>query len=75
MKSCMRTSYGLMERLEPKKGVHQGCVLSPILFNVVMNEIKNKVIGGNTTPDMKTLIYAADTVIWNTSKKFIEYRL
>ena len=39
-----------------------------------MNEIKNKVIGENTTPDTKT-IYADDIGIWDTSRKLIEKRL
>ena len=29
---------------------------------VIMYEIRNKVTGENTTPDMKTLIYADDIV-------------
>ena len=40
-----------------------------------MNEIKNKVIGENATPDTKTLIYAYDIVIYGTSTKLIGKRL
>ena len=58
---------------EPKRVVHQGSVLSSSIFNVVMNEIRNKLIGENTTPDMKKLIYYTDDIlIGGTSEKLIE---
>ena len=36
--------------------VRQGSVMPPIIFNVLLNEIRNKVLGENTTPNMKTLM-------------------
>ena len=35
----MRTTDGVSEDFQVKTGVRQGCVLSPLLFNCVMNRI------------------------------------
>ena len=29
-----RTEHGTIDRLQTEKGVHQGCILSPCLFNL-----------------------------------------
>ena len=39
VKTVVRTKYGDSEELEVKVGVHQGLVLSPLLFVLVMNAV------------------------------------
>jgi hypothetical protein len=50
---------------ETKGGVRKGSILSPILFNVVMNEICLKM--KEKTGDLKALVYADDVMIWETT--------
>jgi len=46
----VRTREGYTEEFKTRKGVRQGCVMSPILFNVYMADLDNKMrrrdIGG-----------------------------
>jgi hypothetical protein len=42
--------------------MRQGIVLSLILINAIINETANKVSGGNTNSDTKTLIFANDVM-------------
>jgi len=39
----MRTRQGYTEGFKTRKGVRQGCVISPILFNVYLAEINDKI--------------------------------
>ena len=32
--TTVRTRHGTMDRFQIKKGIHQGCILSPCLFNL-----------------------------------------
>lgn len=63
----VRTKQSYTERT--KKGVRQGCVLSPFLFNLYMVEIKkrmeNREIGGLDIGKMRiwNLTYADDMVL------------
>jgi len=41
-KACVRVDRQLSESFSAKKGVCQGCPLSPILFNLIINVISNK---------------------------------
>jgi len=40
-KACVRVDRQLSESFNIKKGVRQGCPLSPILFNLFINDIFN----------------------------------
>jgi len=74
----VRTREGMTERFETKKGVRQGCVLSPLLFNVyiadVDTEFKNRRIGGIELGKERiwNLAYADDIVLMAKSKEAIE---
>ena len=63
----MRTEDGLSPEIHIKRGVRQGCVISPCLFNMytenifgAMNTNKGITIGGTT---INNLCYADDTVL------------
>ena len=59
------------ENFEVKVGVHQGSVLSPILFNIVMQAIAENVKNGLPWE----LLYADDLVLMAESKAELEKRL
>ena len=66
-KAYMRTEDGLSPEIHIKRGVRQGCVLSPCLFNLytenifgAMNTNKGIHIGGTTINNLR---YADDTVL------------
>jgi hypothetical protein len=56
-------------------GARQGSVLSPILFNSVMDETANKVKAENKRPDAKTLILADAVLIWGKDAQDTEEAL
>ena len=74
--ATVRTGHGATDWLQIGKGVHQGCVLSPCLFNLYAEYImKNaglekaqariKIAGRN----IKNLRYADDTTLMAESKE------
>jgi hypothetical protein len=60
-RSCtsVRVAGGLSEKFEVKVGVHQGSVLSPVLFVIVMNALARE-LGGELP---WTLLYADDILL------------
>ena len=55
----LRVGSGLSEEFSVKVGVHQGSVLSPLLFAMVIDEVRENVRKGW----MKQILYAADLVL------------
>ena len=74
--ATVRTLYGTTDWFKIKKGVRQGCLLSPCLFNLYAEQIVRNVgldelqagikIGGR---NIKNLIYADDTTLMAKSKE------
>ena len=70
-----RTGHGTMDLFKIGKGVHQGCILSPCLFNLYAEYMMR-----NAGPDeaqagikiawrnINNLRYADDTTLWQKSK-------
>ena len=57
--TVVRTDAGLSERFEVKVGFHQGSVLSPLLFTVLMDVVSSEARSGLPSE----LLYADDLVI------------
>ena len=72
---AVRTGHGTTDWFQIEKGVHQGCILSPCLFNLYAEYILRntgleeaqagiKTAGRNTN----NLRYADDTTLWQKAK-------
>ena len=72
----VRTGHGTTDWFQIGKGVHQGCILSPCLFNFYAECIMRnagldeaqagiKIAGRN----INNLTYADDTTLWHKAKK------
>jgi len=74
----VKTEEGCTESFRTRKGVRQGCVLSPILFNMYMaglsEELRNRKIGGVEVGNMRIweLAYADDVVLLARNKVALE---
>ena len=71
--ACIRIKNEMHEYTKTKRGVHQGCVLSPDLFNLYSEmilqetrDLKGFIIGGQ---NINNLRYADDTALIAKSKK------
>ena len=74
--STVRTGCGTAERLQIGKGVRQGCILSPCLFNFYAEYIRRNVGLDEAQAGMKiarrninNLIYADDTTLMAESEE------
>ena len=71
-----RTGHGMMEWFQIGKGVGQGCILSPCLFNLYAEHIMRNAGLEEAQAGIKTagrninnLRYADDTTLWQKVKK------
>ena len=74
--ACVRTESGMTSGFKIKKGVRQGCVLSPNLFNLYTEKIFREVedmkrmnIGG---VNINNLRYADETVLLAEGSMFLQ---
>ena len=71
-----RTGHGTTDWIQIGKGVHQGCVLSPCLFNLYAEYIMRNTVLEETQAGIKTakrninnLSYADDTILMGKSEE------
>ena len=74
--ATVRTGHGTTDWFQIGKGVHQGCILSPCLFNLYAEYIMRNTGLDETQAGIKTagrnlnnLRYADDTTLWQKAKK------
>ena len=74
--ATVRTGHGTTDLLKIGKGVHQGCILSPCLFNLHAEYIMRNVGLDEVQPGIKiarrninNLIYADDTMLMAESEE------
>ena len=70
-KTRVKTRCGRTEYFEVKVGLHQGSVLSPLLFIIIMGVLAEKV---RTTPPW-TMLFADDLVLVSETVKEVEEEL
>ena len=74
--ATVRTGHGTTDWLQIGKGVHQGCILSPCLFNFYAEYLMRnagldeaqagiKIAGGN----INNLRYVDDNTLWQKAKR------
>ena len=75
-KATVRTRHGTMDWFQIGKIVHQGCILSPCLFNlyaeyILQNARLDEAQAGtkNVRKDINNLRYAGDTTLMAESEK------
>ena len=78
-KATVRTGHGTTDWYQIGKGVHQGCILSPCLFNfyaeyIMLNAGLNEAQAGIKIAqrNIKNLSYADDTTLMAESKEEIK---
>ena len=74
--ATVRTRHGTMDWFQIGKGIHQGCILSPYLFNLYAENIMRNVRLDEVKAEIKTarrsmknLRYADDTTLMAEAKK------
>ena len=74
--AIVKTGHGTMDRFQIGKGVHQGCILSPCLFNLYAEYImRNTGLDGAqagikiTRRNINNLRYTDDTILMAESKE------
>ena len=71
VQACVRGSNGLTDYFECLQGLKQGCILSPVLFSILINELANDVINngrhgvslGAAELDLFLLLFADDLTL------------
>ena len=80
VKYCVKVANGYTDPLSSNRGLKQGCVLSPMLFNLFIDDINN-VFDQNCAPlslmdvELNHLLYADDIILMSSSPEGLQYSL
>jgi retron-type reverse transcriptase len=66
--TCVKTNKKQSAWSQTRSGVRQGSVLSPILFNIIINYICKKI----KETGLKAFTYADNIMIWSDNKKHLK---
>ena len=81
VKSCVKSKSGLTYFFKYKRGVRQGCLLSPVLFSLFLNDLQGYLLEGGangiTLWDIKifSLLYADDLVLIAESEEDLKLQM
>ena len=80
VKSCVRGENELTGLFPCSRGVRQGCLLSPLLFALFLNELDNKIKASSLgvrmgNESLHTLLYADDLVLLAENPKDMQLQL
>ena len=81
VKSCVKSKSGLTYFFKYKRGVRQGCLLSPVLFSLFLNDLQGYLLksgaNGITLWDIKifSLLYADDLVLIAGSEEDLKLQM
>ena len=81
MKSCVRYKFGVTKFFKLRKGVRQGCLLSPLLFALFLNDLDDflKVNGANGIDlwdvHIFSLLYADDLILIATNEHDLKLQM
>ena len=69
VKACVKSTEGLSDMITCPIGVKQGCIISPILFNLFLNDLQESISLGSHGIDLDTiklfvLLFADDLVLF-----------
>ena len=79
--ACIKSNFNLSESFTTDLGVKQGEPMSPILFNIYLNDLSDKIAGiDNNSPNMNgtsvnSLLYADDLTLLSTSSNGLQNKL
>ena len=80
VKYCVKVANGYTDPISSDRGLKQGCVLSPILFNLFIDDIKN-IFDQNCAPlslmdvELNYLLYADDLILMSSSPEGLQNSL
>lgn len=83
VKSCVRNGNRLTEFFECPVGVRQGCILSPMLFSLFINEVANMINEGGTHGiqllpgliELYLLLFADDIVLMSDTPRGLQNQI
>ena len=79
MKSCVRSKYGLTEFFRFEKGVREGCLLSPLLVALFLNDLETDLKEGGAKGvdniQICSLLYADDLILISTDENDLKIQM